>query len=117
MRSYQETIAVEVVNKQLDAYNKQDYPVFAACYHPDIISFDLNTSRQIIEMSGSDFFKHYHDKFLNNPEIFCKVTQRIINGNLVVDQELISNFQGGSHSELVIYQVDEGLITKMWFKR
>jgi len=108
---------LEVVNKQLDAYNNRNYETFAACYRSDIISYDLNTSEVIEEMSGSGFFKHYSDKFQENPEIHCKVTERIVSGNMVIDNERISNYEGGSHDELVIYQVDEGVISKMWFKR
>lgn len=108
---------IEVVNKQLEAYNNRNYETFASCYRSDIISFDLHTSKVIEEMSGSGFFEHYSEKFKENPEIHCKVTERIVNGNMVVDNELISNFQGGSHNELVIYQVEDGIISKMWFKR
>ncbi|MBA2729010.1 MAG: hypothetical protein H0U49_12670 [Parachlamydiaceae bacterium] len=112
-----EAETLEVVNRQLDAYNKRDYESFASCYCSDIISFDLNTSEQILEMSGSNFFKHYSNKLQENPKIHCKVIERITCGNLVIDKELISNFQGANHDEVVIYQVEEQLISKMWFKR
>jgi hypothetical protein len=117
MINNQEHITLDVVNRQLEAYNRHDYEVFAACYYKDIVSFDLNTSEKIEEMSGSNFFEHYFNKFLKNPQIHCLVQERIINGNLVVDKEQISNFQGGSHNELVIYQVNDGLISQMWFRR
>lgn len=112
-----ETDIKEIVTRQLDAYNKHDFKSFASCYAADILSYDLNTSEQIKEMSGSNFFSHYEKKFLENPEIHCLVCERIICDNLVIDKERISNFQGKSHEELVIYQVQDGLITKMWFKR
>lgn len=117
MTHNKEALTLDVVNRQLEAYNRHDYEVFSACYRTDIISFDLNTSEKIIEMSGSNFFNHYRNKFLENPQIHCAVIERIVNGNLVIDKELISHFQGDNHSELVIYQVDDGVISKMWFKR
>ena len=117
MTENNENIALDVVNKQLDAYNNHNYEVFASCYHKEIISFDLNTSEKYEEMSGSSFFKHYFDKFQENPKIHCAVIERIVDGNLVIDKERISNFQGTGHNELVIYQVNDGLITKMWYKR
>lgn len=117
MINTKETMTLDIVNKQLEAYNTHNYEVFSTCYHNDIVSFDLNTSEKIEEMSGSNFFTHYFDKFLENPQIHCTVIERIVNGNLVIDKEHISNFQGNEHNELVIYQVDDGLISKMWFNR
>lgn len=108
---------LEVVNRQLEAYNRCDYETFSSCYKSDILSYDINTSELIKEMSGSNFFNHYAKKFLENPEIHCEVRERIICDDLVIDKERISNFQGGNHEELVIYQVQDGLIKKMWFKR
>ena len=117
MINTKKTITVDVVNKQLEAYNSQNYEAFAACYCNDIVSFDLNTSQKIEGMSGESFFMHYFNKFQKNPNIYCAVIERIVNGNLVIDKEQIFNFEGNAHSELVIYQVDDGLISKMWFKR
>ena len=112
-----DTAILEVVDRQLDAYNKRNYQIFTSCYQSDIVSFDLNTLETIEEMSGDNFFRHYSKKFQENPEIHCQVIERIISGNMVIDKERISNFQGGNHDELVIYQVDKGVISKMWFKR
>ncbi len=117
MNNETEEITQKIVNKQLDAYNRCDYETFASCYQKDILSFDLNTSEQIQEMSGANFFEHYSQKFLKNPKIHCAVIQRIVQNNLIIDKERISNYQGSAHDELVIYQVDNGLISKMWFRR
>lgn len=106
-----------VVDRQLDAYNKGDYEVFAACYHEDIGSYNLENSAFIPEMSGANFFTHYRNKFLENPQIHCEVTQRIVHDTLVVDKELISDYRNQRHKELVIYQVEGGKISKMWFSK
>ena len=107
--------AEQVVEMQLAAYNNRDYDAFASYYHKDITSVDLQSNTASREMSGEGFFSYYRNKFLENPNIHCSVTNRIILGNLVVDEEVISDYRSQEHKEFVIYQVDDGLITKMWF--
>lgn len=109
--------AEEVVKVQLDAYNANDFNTFADCYDKKIISYDLNTGNRIDELSGDQFFSHYRCKLSENRNIHCLITQRIVIDNLVVDKEIISNYRSTSCEELVIYQVDNGVITKMWFKK
>lgn len=107
----------EIVDLQLKAYNESDFPIFASCYHENITSFDLDSAQQIPHLCGAHFFNHYREKFAANPSLNCKVTQRIVHDNLVVDKEIISNFNSQTHQELVIYQIENGLITKMWFSK
>lgn len=105
----------EVVDNQLRAYNELDFETFALCYHKDIVSYELETGAGIEKMSGEHFFAHYRKKFKENPEIHCKVVQRMIHGNLVVDKEYITACNKRNHHEMVIYKIESGLITKMWF--
>ena len=107
--------AEQVVEMQLEAYNNRNYEAFASYYHQDITSVDLQSNTTSREMSGAEFFSYYRNKFAENPNIYCTVTNRIMLGNLVVDEEVISDYRNQEHKEFVIYQVDDGLITKMWF--
>ncbi len=104
-----------IVDQQLAAYNQGDFPVFAACYHQDIVSYDLETSKLLPHLSGPNFFAHYRQKFIENPKLHCEVVQRMCHHNLVIDKEIVSDYQNQQHSELVIYEVKDGLISKMWF--
>lgn len=112
-----ESTMTEIVDGQLDAYNKGDYGLFISYYSSNILSYDLNSSQLIPNMCGECFFNHYRNKFLQNPNIHCSVIQRIAHENLVIDKEVISDYRNTQHQELVIYQVDDGLITKMWFSQ
>lgn len=107
----------EVVDRQLKAYNQKDYDVFASCYHEDITCYDFETSKINLEMCGDGFFKHYREKFLENPKIHCEVVNRLVHDNLVVDQEIISDYRNKTHREVVVYQVLQGKISKMWFSK
>jgi hypothetical protein len=106
-----------IVDKQLEHYNRGEFEPFAACYHPEIVSYDLETSKPNPQMSGAAFFAHYKKKFAENPKLHCQVVQRVLHDHLVVDKEKISDCRSQDHTEMVIYQIDNGLITKMWFSR
>lgn len=107
----------KVVDKQLEAYNKAEFSEFSACYDSNIKSYDFETNDLIPEMCGNYFFKYYKEKFQSNPELHCEVIDRVVHYNLVVDKERIYSFQGGNHQEMVIYQVQDNLIKKMWFSK
>lgn len=107
----------EIVDLQLKAYNEGDYETFVKYYDLNICSYDLNSSEEIPDLCGVHFFNHYRKKFSENPNLHCEVIQRIVQDNLIVDKEIISNIQLQTQEELVIYQVDNHLITKMWFKK
>lgn len=107
----------EIVDRQLNAYNQGDYETFKSCYHEDISSYEFESSKMIVEMCGENFFSHYQRKFLENPNIHCEVTERIVHDNLVVDKEIISDYRSQKHRELVVYQIENNLILKMWFSK
>lgn len=107
----------QIVDKQLKAYNNQDFATFASCYHGDIESYNLENNARLENMCGEKFFSHYQEKFKQNPEIFCEVTERIIHDDLVIDKEYIRACKGNNHKEMVIYKVKDGLISKMWFSK
>lgn len=107
----------EVVDRQLVAYNNGDFSTFTLCYDRNIQSYDFETNKLVPSMCGESFFAHYEEKFAQNPEIFCEVTDRMVHDNLVVDKELIKGYNGKNHREMVIYCVENNLITKMWFSK
>lgn len=118
MKTYFNKIsAEEVVEKQLAAYNNGDYDLFASYYHSNITSYEMETGRQNPLMSGMNFFAHYRKKFLEHSKIHCKVVGRLIHNNLVIDQEVITNWGERSLSGLVIYLVEAGKVSKMWFSK
>lgn len=105
----------EIVDRQLDAYNRRDFETFASYYHPQISSFNLESSQILPEMTGNRFFEHYRKKFIDYPELHCKVTRRIVQGCFVVDSEEISFGENQKENELVIYQIEGQKIIRMWF--
>lgn len=107
----------QIVDRQLIAYNNKNFEEFSLCYHKDIKSYNFESNEVVPSMSNANFFTYYKKKFLENPNLHCEVTQRIIHGNLVFDREVISEYRNNCHIELVVYQVENRLITKMWFTK
>lgn len=105
----------DIIDGQLIAYNQGDYESFVSYYDPHIVSYNLETGALIPSLCGPRFFEHYRQKFTNHPALHCQVLSRLIHNDLSVDQEVVTLTGGHKMKTLVIYQIKEGKIHKMWF--
>ncbi len=60
--------------------------------------------------------KIYSDLFRNTPDLHCKIKNRIIIGNKVIDEELVT-MNNGKFSVVAIYEVTNGKMAKVTFIR
>lgn len=98
---------VEVVDRQVAAYNSHDLEAFAACYSRDV---RVRNGQGETLMSGIDaVLKEYHDWFATHPDVHAEVNSRLVSGAWVVDEEHIT-MTGAVVNALVCYHVAEGLI-------
>lgn len=101
-----------VVQRQLNTYNAHDIDAFLATYapdaklynHPDSLTVDGQAKMRAI----------YGPLFERNPRLHCELQNRTVNGSYVIDQERFWNGYR-SFSAVAIYQVQDGLIRKVWF--
>ncbi|MGG3466303.1 nuclear transport factor 2 family protein [Neobacillus pocheonensis] len=104
-----------VVQQQIEFYNKQDLEGFASTYADDItvFSFPDNT----ITLNGKQaLIERYKETF--KKKMFAEIRNRSIVGNKVIDWEIATNgITGESTSLMAIYEVNEHLISKVWFIR
>ena len=104
-----------VVQQQIEFYNNQDLEGFASTYADDItvFSFPDNT----ITLSGKQaLIERYKETF--KKKMFAEIRNRSIVGNKVIDWEIATNgITGESTSLMAIYEVNEHLISKVWFIR
>lgn len=107
---------VEVVQKQLDHYNKQDSKAFAAMFAEDVLLFQ-NLGDSVPTVTGrSALEKRYADIFGKYPKNYSTLLGRMVQGNFVIDHEWIT----GREKEMrimAIYEVANGLIKRCWFIR
>lgn len=106
--------AVEVVQRQLEAYNRRDIDAFAAAYHDEVQIFRLPSTTPA--MAGKAALREFYaTKRFNLPSLHAEIRQRIVLGNKVIDQEYVTGI-GDQPLELVAaYEVRDGLITTVWF--
>lgn len=112
----QKTTAVETVQRQLDAYNKQDITAFADVFASDVALYN-NLGDSVPAIVGRQaLIERYSQLFKRYPNNKCTLIGRMLQGDVVIDHEWIT----GRESPLkiiAIYEVKEGLIKRCWFIR
>ena len=106
---------LEVVQAQLDAYNRKDIDALMGTYAPDAEQFALHGDRIATgrEQLRSRFLLRFEE-----PDLHAQLMSRIVAGNFVIDSEVITrNFpEGPGTLEMIcIYEVVDGLIRRASF--
>jgi len=101
-----------IVQKQLDAYNNRDIDGFMATYSEDVKLFSFPDK---LNSEGQETMrKSYDGYFKNTPDLHCEIKKRIVIGNKVIDHEYITS-NGRNFSAIAVYEVKNGLISKVTF--
>jgi hypothetical protein len=58
---------------------------------------------------------HYAKHRFNLPELHARLLNRIVSGNIVVDQEEVTGVPGGVMAAVAVYRVERGRIQAVWF--
>ena len=106
--------AVEVVQHQVEAYNRRDIDAFAAAYHDDVRIFRLPSTTPAM-VGKAALREFYETKRFNLPGLHAEVRQRIVLGNKVIDQECVTGTGDQPLEVVAAYEVLDGLITTVWF--
>jgi len=106
--------AVDVVQRQLEAYNAQDLDAFCATYADDCVIADLNGA---VAQSGKDAIRaRYAKTFSDYPKNRAWSINRMAFEDVVIDHEKGERSPDGPFFEaLVIYTVKDGLIARADF--
>jgi uncharacterized protein (TIGR02246 family) len=107
---------IDIVQKQLDAYNIQDLDTYVSFFAEDCIVSGLNGSPT--ETSRAAIRARYTKAFAQFPENKAIVKNRIAVGNTVVDHELVIRAPGGEQFEIIaVYTLKDGLIARVDFAK
>jgi len=104
------------VQRQLDAYNARDIDAFMQCWAEDCLYYEF-PSRLLA--SGAQEVRHRHVVRFEEPNLFGRLVNRMVVGNVVVDQEVVTRTfpEGAGEIDVIaIYEVEDGKIAKAWFK-
>jgi hypothetical protein len=108
----------QIVQRQLDAYNRRDLKAFCDCYHSEVKVTNL-----IANNIGSDgkekFTAVYKGLFESSPKLHCELKSRIVLASAVIDEEWVTGaakYPNGLHA-VAVYGFRDGLIDRVWFPR
>ena len=106
----------QVVDRQLDAFNRHDLEALSATFADGATLYDLPDR---VRQSGiAEIRKAYALAFANNPALRATISSRILQGRFVVDHQTVSGFANTPPvTEIVIYEVVGGKVQRIWFLR
>ena len=110
----QEMNPEQVVQKQLETYNKRDINGFMSLIDDNVTFYDYSNGN--ITMSGASACKEFYSNlFEASPNLHSTILQRTIFGNKIIDYERISGRNGNKDMvELIlIYEVKKEKIIKV----
>jgi len=108
----------DVVQRQLEAYNRRDLDAFCAVYAEDAQLFELGEGTPVTAGKAA-IRERYRTLFDNSPQLYSAVLNRTALGRVVVDLERITgrNSSPKPMDFLAIYEVTGGLIVRCHFVR
>lgn len=104
-----------IVAVQLEAYNARDIEAFSACWAEDALYYQFPDT--LLAQGRADIRARHEIRF-QEPDLFGKLISRVTIGSRVIDTEIVTrNFpEGRGEVDVVgIYEVENDLITKVWF--
>lgn len=104
----------EVVQQQLDDYNRRDLAAFVSSYAEDIKVYRLPATEPAI-VGKAAFAKLYETTRFNLPHLHAELVNRIAFGNKVIDHERITGVRPEPFEVAAAYEVRDGLIVTAWF--
>ena len=107
------TSAVDVVDRQLDAYNARDLERFAATYSADVSIYRMPSLQPAIQ--GQQQLRETYRQRFASPSLHAEILSRIVMGNKVIDHERVTGIRDTPLEALAVYEVEGGLIRTVWF--
>ena len=103
-----------LAQKQLDGYNNRDIEAFLKPYAKNV---KVYTYPDKLNYEGLDEMrKRYATMFEKTTDLHCKVLNRIVKGNTVIDEELVTA-NGNTFKAVAIYEITNGKISTVRFVR
>ncbi|MFK7755412.1 MAG: nuclear transport factor 2 family protein [Flavobacteriales bacterium] len=111
-----EANALKVVRAQLEAYNAKDLDTFLDAFSDSV---KVYTFPDILRSEGKQALtKSFTDFFSKAGDLHSEILSRIVTGNVVIDEELVTGFSKDNQGEFyvtAIYTVTDGTISEMRF--
>lgn len=103
-----------LADQQLLAYNAHDLEAFLEPYAEDV---ELYNFPDKLEMKGKDQMRKAYGFITKTPKLYCKLLNRIVQGNMVIDHEEVWGFGDKPFYGVAIYEIKNGKIAKVYFPK
>lgn len=103
-----------LVQFQLDAYNAHDVESFLSVYANDV---EIYNFPNILTTKGKADMRKEYDFLNKTPKLFCKLLNRIVQSNMVIDHEEVHGFGDKPFYGIAIYIIENGKIAKVYFPK
>jgi hypothetical protein len=101
-----------LAQQQLNAYNAHDLDAFLAPYAEDV---EVYTFPSKLEFKGKDAMRKSYEFVTKTPKLYCRLLNRIVQGNTVIDHEEVWGFGNRPFYGVAIYVIEKGKIAKVYF--
>ncbi|HEY0730899.1 MAG TPA: amidohydrolase family protein, partial [Chitinophagaceae bacterium] len=103
---------VELADQQLLAYNAHNLEAFLAPYAEDVQIYDFPGK---LDVMGKDNMRKTYVFLNNTPKLYCRLLNRIVQGNIVIDHEEVWGFGDKPFYGIAIYEIEGDKIKRVYF--
>lgn len=108
--------AEELAQMQVNAYNARNLDAFLYPYADDVKIFDFGG--KLIMQGKEQMLSRYKTLFEDSPNLHCRIVNRMVLGNTVIDRETVTGFRGNNTiNAIAIYLIDKNKIKEVHFIR
>ncbi len=106
----------KLAQEQLDAYNKRDIDSFVAPYAENVKVYEFPDK---LMYEGNEEMKNIYGRmFARTPDLHCKLLNRIVMGNTVIDHEEVTLDKNQDPIyAIAIYKIENDKIAEVYFIR
>ena len=101
-----------LAQQQLNAFNAHDLEAFLEPYAEDV---EIYTFPSTLEMKGKVEMRKNYQFVTQLPKLYCNLINRIVQDNMVIDQEEVFGFGEKPVYGIAIYIIEKGKIKKVYF--
>ncbi|MBO9561610.1 MAG: amidohydrolase family protein [Niastella sp.] len=102
-----------LAQQQLNAYNARNIDAFLEPYSDSVRIYSFPNT--LIMKGKEDMRKQYSGMFNNVKELHCKLVNRIVEGNTVIDQESVTGIGNKPLTAIAIYKIANDKIAEVYF--
>jgi len=103
---------VELADQQLLAYNAHNLEAFLAPYADDVEVYNFPNK---LEIKGKEQMRKAYQFLNTTPKLYCRLLNRIVQGNMVIDHEEVWGFGDKPFYGIAIYEIENGKIKRVYF--